>query len=141
VQLAERLYVSMRTLLDRAGAGADVEEIREYWDLWDPDAVLVEIAELPDAATYRGQQEIRRWLQGWLEAFDEISIEPLEFVPIGEHVVVPTIQRFRSKAGVDVEQEITQVLRFRDGRLIYATGYRDRSKALEAAGARVAPGS
>jgi len=33
-----------------------------------------------------------------------------------------------------VEQEITQVLQFREGRVIYATGYRDRSNALKAVG-------
>ena len=46
-----------------------------------------------------------------------------------DYVVVATHQRFRSKAGIDVEQDITQVLQFRDGKVIYATGYRDRSNA------------
>jgi ketosteroid isomerase-like protein len=75
--------------------------------------VMVEIAEYPDTATYRGHDGMRRWLQGWLDAFDEMSVEPLEFIPAGDHVVVPTHQCFRSKAGVDVEQHIIQVLRFR----------------------------
>jgi ketosteroid isomerase-like protein len=106
----------------------------EYWELWDPDAVIVEIAELPDAATYRGFEQMRRWIQGWFDAFDKISIQPQEFVPVGDYVLVATHQRFRSKVGIDVEQHITQVLRFRDGRVIYATGYRDRSNALTAVG-------
>src|SRR3954454_1054311 len=65
---------------------------------------------------------------------DTISVEPQEFIPVGDHVVVPTRQRFRSKAGVAVEQEITQVLQFRAGRVIYATGFRDRINALKAVG-------
>jgi ketosteroid isomerase-like protein len=96
--------------------------------------VIVEIAEFPDAGTYRGYEQMRRWIEGWLDVFDEISIEPQEFIPVGDHVVVPTHQRFRSKVGLEVEQNITQVLRFRGGKVIYATGYRDKSNALEAAG-------
>jgi ketosteroid isomerase-like protein len=79
---------------------------------------------------------MQRWLQGWLDAFDEISIEPQEFIPVGDQVVVPTHQQFRSKAGLEVEQYITQVLRFRGGKVIYATGYRDKSNALDAVGMR-----
>jgi ketosteroid isomerase-like protein len=56
------------------------------------------------------------------------------FIPADDYVVVPTHQRFRSKAGVSVKQHITQVLRFRDGKVTYATGFRDKSKAREAVG-------
>ncbi len=134
VEIARRLYVALRLLLDRAAAGEDISEVPEYWELWDSDAVIVEIAEVPDAGTYRGHEQIRRWIQGWLDAFDELSVEPRDFTPAGDHVVVSTHQRFRSKAGLEVQQDITQVLRFRDGRVIHATGYRDKSNALEAVG-------
>ena len=77
---------------------------------------------------------MRRWLQGWVDIFDEISVEPQDFVPVGDFVLVPTRQRFHSKTGIDVEQDITQVLQLRDSRVIYATGYRDRANALKAVG-------
>jgi ketosteroid isomerase-like protein len=133
VEIARRVYVTSRTLLERAATGKDLD-VSEYWELWDPDVVIVEIAEFPDAATYRGLEQMRHWLRGWFDAFAEISIEPQEFIPAGDSVVVPTRQRFRSKTGVEVEQDVIQVLRFRDGKVVYATGYRDRSKALEAVG-------
>ena len=133
VELARRGYTAFRALLERATAGEDISDAPE-WEVWDRDVVIVEIADYPDSDTYRGHEGMRRWLQGWLAAFDEMSVEPLEFIPAGDFVVVPTHQRFRSKAGLDVEQHITQVLRFRDGKVIYATGYRDKSKALEAVG-------
>ena len=134
VEIARRVYVATASLLEKAATGGDISDAPEYWELFDPDVVLVEIAEFPDAATYRGLEQMRRWLQGWLDAFDSISIEPQEFVPVGDHVVVSTHQRFRSKVGIDVEQDITQVLQFRDGRVIHATGYRDKSNALKAVG-------
>ena len=114
-------------------AGEDIRDAPE-WEVWDPDVVIVEIADYPDTATYRGHEGMRRWLEGWFDAFDEMSVEPLEFIPAGDHVVVPTHQRFRSKAVVSVDQHITQVFRFRGGKVIYGTGYRDKSSALKAVG-------
>jgi len=134
VEVARRVYATTASAVEALAAGGDARDASEYWDLFDPNVVIVEIAELPDAATYRGLDQMRRWLQGWVEVFDEISVEPQDFVPVGDFVLVPTRQRFRSKAGIDVEQDITQVLQLRDGRVIYATGYRDRSNALEAVG-------
>jgi ketosteroid isomerase-like protein len=134
VEIAQRLYVAFASLLETVAAGGDIFDAPEYWGLIDPDAVIVEIAELPDAAIYRGFEQMRRWIQGWFDAFDRISVEPQEFVPVGDHVVVSTHQRFRSKVGIEVAQDITQVLQFRDGRMIYATGYRERSNALKAVG-------
>jgi ketosteroid isomerase-like protein len=134
VEIAQRVHVATASLLEKAAAGGDISDTPEYWELFDPDVVLVEIAEYPDAATYRGLEQMHRWLQGYLDVFDKISIEPQEFVPVGDRVLVFTHQRFRSKVGIDVEQEITQVLQFRDGKVIYATGYRDKSNALQAVG-------
>src|SRR3984893_1746674 len=134
VEIAQRLYVAIASLLEKAAAGGDISDAPEDWELFDPDVVIVEIAEVPDAATYRGLEPMRRGLQAWLDVFDKIPIEPQEFVPVGDHVLVSTHQRFRSKVGIEVEQDITQVLRFRDGRVIHATGYRDKSNALKAVG-------
>ncbi len=134
MEIARRFYATNRTFLERVTAGEDIGDVSEWWAFWDPEAVIVEIAEFPDTGTYRGHDEIHRWIQGWFEAFDVISVEPHDFTPVGDHVVVSTRQRFLSNAGVDVEQDITQVLRFRGGKMIYATGYRDRAEALEAAG-------
>ena len=134
VEIARRVYATTSAAVEALAAGADASDAPEYWDLFDPNVVIVEIAELPDAATYRGLDQMRRWLQGWVDIFDEISVEPQDFVPVGDFVLVPTRQRFHSKAGIDVEQDITQVLQLRDGRVIHATGYRDRANALKAVG-------
>jgi ketosteroid isomerase-like protein len=134
VEVAKRFYAAGATVFENVAAGGDIDDTPEYWELVDPDVVLVEVAEFPDAATYRGIDQVRRWLQAFFDIFDEISVEPQDFLSTGDRVVVSTHQRFRSKAGVEVEQDITQVLQFRDGRVIYATGYRDRSNALKAVG-------
>jgi ketosteroid isomerase-like protein len=133
VQAARRVYLATASLLRKAAAGEDIGDAPE-WELFDPDVVIVEVAEYPDASVHRGRDQMRRWLVSWLDAYDEIRVEPQEFVPVGDHVIVATRQRFRSKVGIELEQDITQVMRFRDGRMTHATGYRDRSNALEALG-------
>jgi hypothetical protein len=62
VELARRVYAVIRIFLERATAGEDISQAPEYWAVWDPDVVIVEIAEYPDASTYRGHEEIVRGL-------------------------------------------------------------------------------
>ena len=106
----------------------------EVSEIVHPDVVIEEVADFPDGAVYRGIEGVRDWMRGFFEVFEEISIVPEQYIEAGDTIVVPTKQRFRSKAGLDVEWEVTQLLRFRDGKLIYATGYRDHTRALAAAG-------
>jgi len=96
VEIAQRFYAAGTALFERAAAGADVSDAFDYWELVDPDVVLVEVAEFPDAATYRGIDQVRRWLQAFFDIFDTISVEPQEFIPVGDHVLVPTRHRVRS---------------------------------------------
>jgi len=133
VEIARRVYAASASLLRKAAAGEDISDAPEL-ELFDPDVVIEEVAEYPDASVHRGHDAMRRWLMSWLDAYDEIWIEPQEFVPVGDHVMIATRQRFRSKAGIELEQDITQVMCFRDGRMTHATGYRDRSSALKALG-------
>jgi ketosteroid isomerase-like protein len=133
VEIARRNYKLFRETWERVKAGEQLSA-SPIWELWDRDAVVVEIADFPDADTYRGHEGISRWWMGWFESFEDAWIEPQDFVCVGDHVVVQTHQRFLSKVGIEVEQDITHVLTLRDGKLVYATGYRDRAKALEAVG-------
>jgi ketosteroid isomerase-like protein len=127
VATARLLY----TAFDAATAPPELDMLRA---IIDPDVVIEEVADFPDGSIYHGLEGVQTWMQGFFDVFEEITIEPQEFIEAGDTIVVPTKQRFRSKAGLDVEWEVTQVVRFRDGKLIHATGYRDHAKALAAAG-------
>ena len=134
VEIVRRNYSLFRETWDRVKAGDDLST-SPLWELWDKDAVIVEIADLPDTDTYRGHGGIVQWWMNWSETFENAWLEPRgDFLTHGDHVVVQTHQRFLSKMGIEVEQDITHVFTLRDGKLLYATGYRDRSKALEAVG-------
>jgi ketosteroid isomerase-like protein len=121
---ARRVYAGFSA----ATSPPDVEDIVHE------DVVIEEVADFPDGGVYRGVEGVRAWLRGFFDVFEEITIEPQEFIEAGDTIVVPTKQRFRSKAGAEVDWEITQVLRFRDGKLVHASGYTDHAEALAAAG-------
>lgn len=61
-------------------------------------------------------------------------VTPVEIIEGRDGVFVAVNNWGRSKMGAEVEVRIYQVLRVRDGMVIYATGYSDRDQALKAVG-------
>jgi hypothetical protein len=45
---------------------------------WLPDGEYINAREDPDHATYRGIDAIRRQHQGWVDAYPDLRVEPLE---------------------------------------------------------------
>ena len=113
-------------------AGEDA--IFEYLD---PDIDLTPVAELLDSETFHGHEGVREWFETMRDAFGEFGWEPLEFVDLGEHVLVAT--RFFAAgrgSGVPVEATIYNLWTVRLGKAVRVYGYLGRSQALEAAGLR-----
>ena len=103
-------------------------------ELWDPELVIEENAAFPDRATYHGYEGLARWWRSFYEVYDDLRIEPREFIPVGDRVVVHAHHWLRSKMGVVLERDITHVWTLRAGRAIHVTGFMDREQALEAVG-------
>jgi ketosteroid isomerase-like protein len=134
VETVRQIYELAAEAWVRGKAGETDWPGNPMWTLWDPDAVIEENAAFPDAAVYRGYDGLAQWWARFFEAFDELRLEPQDFISVGDRVVVQVHHRFRSKAGVELEQDITHVWTLRNGRVIHTTGYNDRSDALEAVG-------
>jgi ketosteroid isomerase-like protein len=134
VEIVRRNYSFLRSAWARVKAGEEPFKDLDPATLYQSDVVIEEVAEYPDADSHRGYDGMARWLQAWAGIYRELEITPHEFIAGGDHVVVPTHQRFLSNSGVEQEQDITHVFTVREGRIAYATGYRDKAKALEAAG-------
>ena len=103
------------------------------------DVVLVTPAEspFPEAATgeWRGRREFLRFVFAQTEAFDEMFIEPFEFIDAGDRVVVPL--RFGGRArhsGLEVDFRIVHVLTVEDGKIKRLDMFMNRAEALEAVG-------
>ena len=98
---------------------------------------LVLAPEMPDAGTYRGAVA-RGWLDAWVDSFDRLTFEPVEFSDVGDdRVLIEYIQRGWA-AGSDVAVELVNwsLATVRDGRVVRWQMFTDRAEALEAAGLR-----
>jgi ketosteroid isomerase-like protein len=90
---------------------------------------------LPNAGTYRGREEIARFLADQRQPFDEVVQVPEEFFEKGNQVVVFVRMGSRPKGSSSfTESHIAHVWTFRDGKAARAEAYAEREKALDAVG-------
>jgi len=103
--------------------------------LTDPEIECYTDSRLPNAGTYHGHDGYLSWTQQWLEAWEDFQMEPLEFVEVGEEiVVVPLHQRGKGKgSGIEVEMDLTYLFEGRDGRVTHIHLYETKERALEVA--------
>jgi ketosteroid isomerase-like protein len=102
---------------------------------WLPDGEYINAREDPDHATYRGIDAIRRQHQGWVDAYPDLRVEPLEIIVNGDRVFVWT--RFTghgADSGAAMEMELAHVVTLEDDRTRRIEEFFNRSEALEAAG-------
>ena len=58
-------------------------------DLFDPEIKWVTTGRFVEPDTYRGHEEVRRYLQALRDDFEELHLEPHELVDSGDHVIAP----------------------------------------------------
>ena len=116
----------------------------EAWNRGDVDAFLqtfdpnVEVY-LPEGGlnvgVRRGHEEIRRLMEGFLEVWDDLRMEPERFFEMGDQIVVFVHVRGTGKgSGVVVETRPAHLATVRAGKLVRLVIYPERAAALEAAG-------
>jgi ketosteroid isomerase-like protein len=84
----------------------------------------------------RGPDEVKGFWMGIDETFDELRLEPQEFVDAGDRVATRLRHRGRGKrSGIEIDEELYhQVATFRAGRMVRIEYFGEWSEALEAAG-------
>ena len=87
----------------------------------------------PNRGIYRGLDGIVEFVEDQWSAFEEIRIEPSDFLVRGCHVVVPATVHGRGRGGVAVSANSAQLFTFEDGRLMRITLYQGCDEALAAA--------
>ena len=100
-----------------------------------PDAEYHASREDPDSAIHRGLDAVRAQYARWVDAYPDLTVEPLEAKDAGEKVFLWV--RFSGHgegSGAPVEMELAHVLTLRDGRVTRIAEYSDRAEGLEAAG-------
>ena len=95
---------------------------------------LVLAPEMPDAGTYRGGAA-RDWIAAWVNSFDRLTQEPVEFIDAGDQqVLVEFIQRgWTAGSDVPVETRTWSLSTVENGVFIRVQLFQNRSDALEAA--------
>ena len=102
---------------------------------YDPEVTWQEAEDEPEAETYRGHDGIRALVRKWLVPFDDLRIEPEDFIDAGEAVVMP--YRFRGRersSGKDITAPETWVFWLRGGKISTVREYRHTAEALGAVG-------
>jgi ketosteroid isomerase-like protein len=124
VEIVRRLYDALNRG-DREGA----------IELLDP-GIRYDLSErVFNPAVYDGHDGIRRFTEEIDEVWDAFRVEPLDFIDVGNKVVVSHLVRARGKgSGVDVELPSTSVCTLRDQKVTAVRMYREHSRALKAAG-------
>jgi uncharacterized protein len=102
---------------------------------YDAEVTWREAEDEPEAETYRGHNGLRALVQKWLVPFDDLRIEPEEFIDAGEAVVMPYMFRGRERSsGNDITAPETWVFSLRDGKICEVREYRRKTEALQALG-------
>jgi ketosteroid isomerase-like protein len=103
--------------------------------LLDPDVVLYEEPEMPDATVRHGPDGVAQYFQEGEERWQTFELEMDQVVQLSEHVIVVTgVMRGRgSLSGAHVESRFGHVYELENWRAKRITFYFDPEKALEAA--------
>ncbi len=102
---------------------------------FDPEIEWV-LPERQSSDSCRGPDEVKRFWNGLDETFEELRLEPQEFVDAGDHVATRLRHHGRGKeSGLEIDEELYhQVVTFRDGWMVRIEYFGEWSEALEAVG-------
>jgi ketosteroid isomerase-like protein len=129
VEIARRAHEAFRL------AGPDGFDLDAFYPHAGPDLVVDwSRSDGLEAGIYRGEAETRRLWGTFFEVFDRVTVEPLEFIEHGEHVVVPHHLRALGRDGLAVDARAAVVFTLRDERIVEMRLYQARGEALEAVG-------
>jgi len=124
--------------VDLTGIDWDDAAFREMTErFWSPDIELRWSRRSPETRVYRGRDGVIEAFREWMEPFSDYYNEQLDFIGVGDRVVVPNRQSgIGSTTGIPVEEEFTWVYEIRDGQIARIDEYDTLEEALEDAGLR-----
>jgi uncharacterized protein len=104
-------------------------------DWWHEDAVFVAAREDPDSATHDGLPAVIAQYARWVEAYPDLTVEPLDVRAAGDRVFAWV--RFSgtgAESGLPMGMELAHIWSLRDGKIARIEEYFDRDEGLAAAG-------
>jgi ketosteroid isomerase-like protein len=104
----------LRKVFERWSAGDFATPVEEF----DPGVELIIHSDIPEAGTYEGLEGVRRYMRGFLEPWERITIRALDYEQQGEKVLARVDQRGVSRSGAAVGDYLFQVWTFESGRVL-----------------------
>src|SRR4029453_6609591 len=122
--------------VDNTSIDWDTQAIRGMTErFWSPEIELRWTRRGPEARVYRGREAVIHALREWLESFSEYYNEPLDFIEVGDRVVVPNRQwGVGSTRGMRVEDQFPGVYEVRDSQCPRVDENDSLEEPLQAAG-------
>jgi ketosteroid isomerase-like protein len=118
----------------RAFADGGLDAMTPFWS---PDIDWRAIEGAPDdVGEMLGEAALCRYLQEWVDMFDDITNVPMELLDVGDDRVV-AVQHVTGRAklsGIETELRYAIVYTLRDGKIVRGREYSDKEQALEAVG-------
>ena len=106
------------------------------WDLIDP-AIEIHDHDVPDGDVFLGHARWLRWESTFDSAWEQVSIEPEEYIDAGgDKAVLLHRLAAQGRGGISLERQDGVVYTLRDGRIVRMDYYGSRVEAREAAGLR-----
>jgi ketosteroid isomerase-like protein len=135
VEIVRRMHEHMSGL-NLAVQADNPEDQRELIEqVYAPDVEASWSTTNPETRTYRGYDGLMQAFSEWTGSFEEYYIDAIDFIAVGDHVVVPTRQRGTGKgSGVPVELDVVLLYTLRDRKITALREYDTLEQALEAAG-------
>ena len=89
----------------------------------------------PEAGTFHGAADATRFVEGFWAPFEEVNIEPQEFLESGDQIVVFLHVRLRHNGSTAfMSLRVANLWTMRDGKPVRCEWFPNREQALEAAG-------
>jgi ketosteroid isomerase-like protein len=124
-------------IVRRATDAYNRRDLARFIEYFAPDAVLDwSNSRGFEAGVYRGRDEIRAFVQRFLEAWDEVRIELIDDpVELEDGVLIAeNVTYMRGRDGIDVQAQSTWLITIRNGEQVSLSLYQTKQDALEAAG-------
>jgi ketosteroid isomerase-like protein len=88
-----------------------------------------------EPGTYHGHHGVLKFYEALYETFEDFAVVPERYFDAGDHVVAFLhISGSGQTSGIRIDNDVANVLTFRDGKIAVLEIYLDRSEALKAAG-------
>jgi uncharacterized protein len=119
--------------MERMWAAWHGDDMSKWLEFFAVDAVWHTREDEPDAGSYRGHEGINRLMEFWTDNFDDLRVEPEEFVDAGDQVVVTSVLHGKGRAsGATVELPYTFICALNDGKIVEIREYVSKDEAMKA---------